>query len=84
MPNGREAKELSVFCTEAADEPLEVGIVAYIRIVLHPFPAIGAMPESEPPGVTLAVLQNIIAAGMPGMGMKNAEGPAVAYQGDCF
>ena len=84
MPGSGEAEEFSVFCTEAADELLEVGVVAYIRIVSYPFPVIVAMPESETPGVTLAFLQGIIAGGVPGVGMKNAEGSAIAYQGHRF
>ncbi len=36
MPGRGEAEKFSVFCTEAADELLEVGVVAYIRIDIPP------------------------------------------------
>ena len=55
-----------------------------VRVVADSFPGVIAVPESKAPGVALAVLADIIAGGMPGVGVKNTKGSAFAYQGFGF
>ena len=55
-----------------------------VCVVPHSFPEMVAVAESKTPRVTLAILADIIAGGVPGVGVKNAQGPTCAYQGHRF
>ena len=80
----RETKQLAVPGVQAADKVSEVSVVTDVGVVLYAFPVVVAVPKSKPPGVTLTILTDIVAGGVPGVGVKNAQGATCTYQGDRF
>ena len=55
-----------------------------VCVVPHSLPVMVAVPESKPPSVTLAILPDVVAGGVLGVRVKNAQGTTFAYQGHGF
>ena len=80
----RETEQLAIHGAQAADKISEISVVTDVGVVLYAFPVVVTVPESETPGVTLTIPPDIVAGGVPGVGVKNAQGATRTYQGDRF